>query len=84
MVIGGAVPPPQSRKEQISPVPGTYQATEAPAGEDSSVLVQPVRSVLAETEAMRRGMSARTVAGENVMTAIVVLCKEKTLWELVG
>jgi hypothetical protein len=25
VVLGGARPPPQSRKEQISPVPGTYQ-----------------------------------------------------------
>lgn len=29
-------------------MPGTYQATEAPAGEETSVLVQPVRSVLAK------------------------------------
>lgn len=30
VVIGGAIPPPQSRKEHISPVPGTYQSTLAP------------------------------------------------------
>jgi hypothetical protein len=30
VVIGGAIPPPQSRKEQISPVPGTYHSTLAP------------------------------------------------------
>lgn len=45
--LGGALPPPQSKKAQISPVPGTYQAREAPAGEETSVDVQPVRSVRA-------------------------------------
>lgn len=29
-VFGGALPPPQSTKSQISPVSGTYQRTEAP------------------------------------------------------
>lgn len=47
VVLGGALPPPQSRGSQSSPVPGTYQATEAPAGEDISVVVQPTRSVRA-------------------------------------
>lgn len=51
--MGGARPPPQSSMSQSSPVPGTYQATEAPAGEDMSVVVQPERSVLAKAlEAM--------------------------------
>lgn len=31
----------------LSPVPGTYQAIEAPAGEDTSVETQPERSVRA-------------------------------------
>ena len=53
VVFGGALPPPQSKGSQSSPVPGTYQATEAPAGEVRSVVVQPVRSVLAETEVVR-------------------------------
>lgn len=47
VVLGGALPPPQSSGSQSSPVPGTYQATEAPAGEDISVVVQPTRSVRA-------------------------------------
>lgn len=47
VVLGGAVPPPQSRKSQSSPVPGTYQARDAPAGEETSVEVQPTRSVRA-------------------------------------
>lgn len=62
---GGAVPPPQSSGAQISPVPGTIQATEAPAGWKMSVDVHPVRLVLAETsvtsEAAKR--SERCIAG---------------------
>ena len=55
--FGGARPPPQSRKSQSSPVPGTYQAMDAPAGDETSVEVQPVRSVLARaTEAKDAAM----------------------------
>lgn len=60
-VFGGARPPPQSRGSQSSPVPGTYQATEAPAGEDMSVVVQPVRSVLARTVVAKAAVARRTV-----------------------
>ena len=60
MVLGGALPPPQSRKSQSSPVPGTYQATLAPAGEETSVEVQPVRSVRAKaSEARDAGTRSR-------------------------
>ena len=52
-MAGGAIPPPQSRKSHISPVPGTYQATLAPAGEETSVEVQPVRSVRARARVAR-------------------------------
>ena len=60
LVAGGAMPPPQSRNSQSSPVPGTYQATLAPAGEDTSVEVQPVRSVLAR--ARLASAAGRTMA----------------------
>jgi hypothetical protein len=53
VVLGGARPPPQSSISQTSPVPGTYQATEAPAGEDTSVLVQPSRSVRARAKVVK-------------------------------
>lgn len=65
VVLGGARPPPQSRNSQSSPVPGTYQAMEAPAGEETSVEVQPVRSVLARArearEAVRRAAERRDI-----------------------
>lgn len=41
VVMGGAIPPPQSRNEQISPVPGTYQSTLAPPYATTSELVHP-------------------------------------------
>lgn len=49
VVLGGARPPPQSRKSQSSPVPGTYQISEGPAVED----VQPERSVRAVVRVKR-------------------------------
>ena len=61
VVMGGAIPPPQSRNEQISPVPGTYQSTLAPPNAITSELVQPWRSVLAVATAAhaRRKMLER-------------------------
>jgi hypothetical protein len=47
VVLTGALPPPQSRKSQISPLPGTYQRTLAPPYAITLEVVQPVRSVLA-------------------------------------
>ena len=67
LYLGGALPPPQSRKSHLSPVPGTYQATEAPAGEDTSVVVQPVKSVLAEARTAR---SPKMGKGKVVMEGI--------------
>jgi len=69
-VFGGAVPPPQSRKSQSSPVPGTYQARLAPAGEETSVEVQPVRSVRAKASAAR--VAGRTMNLKKAMLLIVV------------
>lgn len=70
MVFGGAVPPPQSRKSQSSPVPGTYQATLAPAGEDTSVEVQPVRSVRARARVARAAGKRKKLA-ENMLTVVL-------------
>jgi len=53
VVLGGAVPPPQSSGSQSSPVPGTYQMTLAPAGELTSEVVHPVRSVFAAAKAAK-------------------------------
>lgn len=68
VVLGGALPPPQSSGSQSSPVPGTYQATEAPAGEDMSVVVQPTRSVRARA-AVANAAVARMVLVEVRMLA---------------
>ncbi|KAL3428395.1 hypothetical protein PVAG01_01904 [Phlyctema vagabunda] len=51
VVLGGARPPPQSRGSQTSPLEGTYQITLAPAGELTSDVVHPVRSVFADASA---------------------------------
>ena len=59
MVLGGARPPPQSRNSQSSPVPGTYQAIEAPAGEETSVEVQPDKSVRAKAIEARAAEARR-------------------------
>ena len=72
MVFGGALPPPQSKGAQSSPVPGTYQATEAPAGEVRSVVVQPVRSVFAETEVVR--MWKRRSEREELIRDGILVC----------
>lgn len=61
LVLGGARPPPQSRKSQSSPVPGTYQAMEAPAGEETSVEVQPVKSVRASATETTAAEARRVV-----------------------
>lgn len=53
VVMGGAIPPPQSRNEHISPVPGTYQSTLAPPYAMTSLLVQPERSVFAVAKAAK-------------------------------
>lgn len=66
VVLGGARPPPQSRKSQSSPVSGTYHAIEAPAGEETSVEVQPTRSVRA------RAMVAKVAATRMLEGYIVV------------
>ena len=60
-VLGGAIPPPQSRKSQSSPEPGTYQAMLAPAGEETSVDVQPVRSVRAKARVATTAGSRKAV-----------------------
>ena len=69
-VLGGAIPPPQSRKSQSSPEPGTYQAMLAPAGEETSVDVQPVRSVRAKARPARAAESRKVVVVE-VIVAVV-------------
>lgn len=69
-VFGGAIPPPQSRKSHSSPVPGTYQARLAPAGEETSVLVQPLRSVLARTKG-RREAEARIRVDRDMLVEVV-------------
>lgn len=51
VVNGAPAPPPQSRNEHISPVPGTYHSTLAPPYAMTSLLVQPERSVLAVARA---------------------------------
>lgn len=56
VVFGGALPPPQSRASQISPVPGTYQRIEAPPYRTVSDETQPAISVLA------RAREAKTMA----------------------
>lgn len=66
VVLGGALPPPQSRNSQSSPVPGTYHAMLAPAGEETSVDVQPERSVLA------KAMEAREAARRMLVVYILV------------
>jgi hypothetical protein len=53
VVFGGARPPPQSRKSQSSPVPGTYQMRDAPPYATVAEDVQPERSVLAVARAAR-------------------------------
>jgi hypothetical protein len=63
VVLGGARPPPQSSISQSSPVPGTYQAYDAPAGEETSVRVQPSRSVRARAR-VAKVAAARTVLVE--------------------
>lgn len=70
-VLGGAVPPPQSRKSQSSPVPGTYQARLAPAGEETSVEVQPVRSVRARARVARQ--AGRRKKEENMVDGFVLI-----------
>lgn len=47
VVLTGALPPPQSRKSQISPLPGTYQSMLAPPLAITFEVAQPVRSGLA-------------------------------------
>jgi hypothetical protein len=51
--MGGAIPPPQSMKEHISPVPGTYQSALAPPYAIRSLLVQPEKSVFAVASAVK-------------------------------
>jgi len=65
--MGGAVPPPQSRKAQTSPVPGTYQATLAPAGEETSVDVQPVRSVRARASDVKKAEMKAKRCGKDIV-----------------
>ncbi len=58
--MGAPAPPPQSRKEQISPVPGTYQIRLTPPWTTVSLDVQPERSVFARARA--RGKRVRRTA----------------------
>jgi hypothetical protein len=51
VVMGASRPPPQSRKAQISPVPGTYQIRLAPPYATVWEDVHPERSVLARATA---------------------------------
>jgi len=60
--------------EQISPVPGTYQARLAPAGDDTSVDVHPVRSVLARAKEARKA-GRRTTESECILTVLVCFVK---------
>lgn len=53
MVLGGARPPPQSRKEQISPFVGSQYTIEAPPKAMVWEEVQPSRSVFASAVAAR-------------------------------
>ena len=69
-VLGGARPPPQSRGAQISPVPGTYQAMDAPAGEETSVEVQPLRSVLARARVDRAAGRRKKVRDGMIVTVV--------------
>lgn len=57
VVLGGALPPPQSSMSQSSPVPGTIQAYEAPAGDEMSVRVQPSRSVRASAKVAKAAVA---------------------------
>lgn len=84
MVLGGARPPPQSRNSQSSPVPGTYQAREAPAGLETSVDVQPVRSVLARAREAREAVK-KTVERRDILVCVVVIvyfCRVCVLGEM--
>lgn len=67
MVFGGARPPPQSRKSQSSPVPGTYQIREGPAVDE----VQPERSVRAVASVRRE---RRRVVVEVSILRVEVWC----------
>ena len=53
MVLGGARPPPQSRKEQISPLVGSQKIMEAPPKAMVSEEVQPSKLVFAAARAAR-------------------------------
>lgn len=71
VVLGGARPPPQSSISQTSPVPGTYQATEAPAGEDTSVLVHPSRLVRARARVAKVAVAVATRTEEEERMSVV-------------
>lgn len=51
-------------------MPGTYQATLAPAGEDTSEEVQPVRSVRARARVARAAGKRKKLA-ENMLTVVL-------------
>lgn len=75
------MPPPQSRKSHSSPVPGTYQAMEAPAGLETSVEVQPTRSVLARAREAREAVK-RTVERRDIL--VVVLFEQMCMLFVLG
>lgn len=65
VVFGGARPPPQSMKEQISPVPGTYQMRlAANCSKMTCVETQPLRSVLASAGLAQSNTMAARMAGK--------------------
>ena len=61
VVLGGARPPPQSRNSQVSPVSGTYQMRDVPAGEIAVEETQPERSVRAKDSPERTAKRRKQV-----------------------
>lgn len=73
MVLGGARPPPQSRNEQISPLPGSYQIRDAPPYTTVSDDTQPSRSVLARAVGRRQRAVRRTLTGAWEVSMVVIV-----------
>lgn len=72
MVLGGARPPPQSRKAQTSPVSGTYQMRLAPPYATVSDEMQPDRSVLAAAWPAKRKVAKMAAGALRVLMSMVL------------